>query len=488
NCVINEFYYGIYFRGGSSPKVLNESSIENVTVSDNWHGIYLYAAHYTNLENITSFSNAINGVFLEQSHSNEVHNLNASENTAGIRLYNSRSNNVHDITVSNNIYGIDITSSSSYDNTFDNISAKENFRKDIYFNDVYTCSNTFNNITGSGDREIMIVNESVNIENKILSQLILCNADNSNITNVTIQGSSVYDNNGLFAYYVDNSNFTDITSSNNFIGIKLKGSADYAEHNTFNNLILNNNNGDGIGFEMHDRARYNNLTNITASNTNYGIRLLYGFNNLQDIYFSDASFGIYSDNNSIKNANISNYAGNGISLFSGADSNSFQNITSNNNGGGIRLWSSVSNNNFINITAKENTFYDLFYEPYSIDYCTNSFENVIGSGDREIILTNEGINIENKILSELILCNADNSNITNVTIQGSSVHDNNALYMYFTDNANLTGITSNENRYGIYSVNWGDVSKNNIFEDITVNNNDQYGLYLDYINNTDMIT
>jgi len=487
NCVVNNFRSGIYLEALSSTTI-NHSLIENVTVSDNYYqGIYLKGVDYTHLENITASHNS-NGIYLEQSHSNEVHNLNASENSAGIRLYYSHSNNVQDITVFNNMYGVEISSEGSYDNTFNNIAAKENTWKDIYFDDVYTCSNTFNNITGSGDREIMIVNESVNLENKILSQLILCNADNSNITNVTIQGSSVYNNNGLFAYYVDNSNFTDITSSNNYHGIKLEGGADYAEHNTFNNLILNNNIGGNSGFEMKGRARYNNLTNITAANSTYGIRLLgYGFNNLQDIYFYDASLGIYSDNNSIKNVNVSGCSGSGITLFSGADSNSFQNITSNNNGEGIRLWSSMSDNNFINITTKENWANDIFYEPYSIAYCTNSFENVIGSGDREIILANNGINIENQILSHLILCNADNSNITNVTIQGSSVHDNNALYMYFTDNANLTGITSNDNRYGIYSVNWGDVSKNNIFEDITVNNNDQYGLFLRYVNNSDII-
>ena len=77
NCIVNEFKYGIYLLGYAK---INHSLIENVNVSDNSEGIYLRYSHHTHLENITSFSNSVNGLYLYKSNSNEVHNLNAYEN------------------------------------------------------------------------------------------------------------------------------------------------------------------------------------------------------------------------------------------------------------------------------------------------------------------------------------------------------------------------------------------------------------------------
>jgi len=50
----------------------------------------------------------------------------------------------------------------------------------------------------------------VNLQDEVLSELILCNAYNSNIENVTIEGSATKKNNGLLVIRTDHSNFTNI--------------------------------------------------------------------------------------------------------------------------------------------------------------------------------------------------------------------------------------------------------------------------------------
>ena len=89
----------------------------------------------------------------------------------------------------------------------------------MFISDITQCNNIFENIAGSGGLPIEYYNSSVNLENRKFSQLILCNADNSNLKNITIESNDGIKNNGLFMYYTENSNFTNINSSNNYYGL-----------------------------------------------------------------------------------------------------------------------------------------------------------------------------------------------------------------------------------------------------------------------------
>ena len=84
-----------------------------------------------------------------------------------------------------------------------NATLKENKEQDltIMLTSSTHCVNNIQNITGSGDREIKYVSETTIIENKTLSGLVLCNADGSTFTNITIIGSDSLGNNGIFGVF-----------------------------------------------------------------------------------------------------------------------------------------------------------------------------------------------------------------------------------------------------------------------------------------------
>ena len=50
---------------------------------------------------------------------------------------------------------------------------------------------------------------------------ILCDADNSNLNNITVAGSSTKNNNGLLVFHTSNTNLSNINSSNNYYGITI---------------------------------------------------------------------------------------------------------------------------------------------------------------------------------------------------------------------------------------------------------------------------
>ena len=140
---------------------------------------------------------------------------------------------------------------------------------------------------------------------------------------------------------------------------------------------------------------------------------------------------------------------------------------------GIAIDQSFGNQILTN-NIKENLFFDIDVSIYSDLHCNNIIENNTGSGDRPIKYFNSTASLQNEVLSELILCNADNSHINNVTIIGSETLNNNGLYATRTDNSNFIGINSSNNRVGI----WLDSSSNNTLTGNTANNNEDFGINL----------
>jgi len=690
NCNITDFYYGIYLNNGpNNNSIINSTSynnfqygifllsssnnnqIINSTFNSNNYGIYLSSSSYNSIINSTSYNNSY-GIYLDSSsNNNQIINSTSNSNNYGIYLLSSSYNSIINSTFNSNNYGIYLSSSSynsiinstsynnsrgiylfsSSNNTIINSTLQENSLDFyIYASSDSQCNNYLENIIGSNNLPIKYYNYSVNLANEVLSELILCNADKSNITNITIDASPSLNNNMLAVIRTDNSNFTQINSSYNYFGILLDSSS--------NNQIINSTaNSNSVGIYLYSSSNNRITGGSIASNTNqdyylrnasstnnftstnftaprtiyfYDTTSWFNYNNRTDIelwlktnvsaayitltrnifswskpiikwqenssssitayynltglypnslykiyngsqltytlqtdssgnlnfnltinstsrnitvqyqnceesiyslpytitknntYYclesnfyiagqtaitfaspiqnstldclgfnldgSDAynTYGIYLEgsntkNNTIKNCNITDFYY-GIYLYNGPNNNSILNSTSNSNSlSGIYLYSS-SNNQIINSTLQENLF-DFYIYASSNSQCNNYLENIIGSGNRPIKYFNSSVNLANEVLSELILCNADNSNITNITIDASPSKNNNMLYVILTDNSSFTSINSSYNHYGIYFYS----SSNNTIINSTSNSNSLYGIFLSSSSNNNTI-
>jgi len=192
------------------------------------------------------------------------------------------------------------------------------------------------------------------------------------------------------------------------------------------------------------------------------------------IWLNDSDAG--SDNNTIKDCNISLF-GYGIHL-SYSDNNNISNHTiSDNEFEGVYMLHST-NNRFQNLLLNENSHGDVLLYTASEANCNHVFENITGSGNRTIGFYNSTVNLQDKIFSELILCNADNSILDNITIRGSDTQHNNRLLIVRTDNSSISNINSTQNR-GLLIIRSG----NNTFTNITAVDNVDYDMRLSYSDN-----
>ncbi|RLI90746.1 MAG: hypothetical protein DRO95_05610, partial [Candidatus Altiarchaeales archaeon] len=336
----------------------NSNTLTNITANSNdWPGIHLDSSSSNTLTNITANSNAF-GFYLESSNSNTLTDITANSNGIyGIYLGYSSSNTLSNITANSNTFGFYLDDSSS--NTFTNCTAQENDYLDfyIYASSDSECNNKIENITGSNNLPILYYNSSVTLSNEVLSELVLCNADNSNIENITINASQTKKNNEVYILRTDDSNFTNIVSSDNFNGISILSSSS----NTFTNCTANSNSQYGIEISgssssntftnctansnydsFHiSQSSSNTLTNCTASNSQYGIRMSYN-----------------SDNNTIANSTISGNTDAGLYLDEdGSDDPEYNKIYNClfNNSVNVKIDSGIAEENYFNTTKRLGT-------------------------------------------------------------------------------------------------------------------------------------
>ncbi|MCS7134481.1 MAG: DUF333 domain-containing protein [Candidatus Pacearchaeota archaeon] len=169
---------------------------------------------------------------------------------------------ISNLTISNfsrGIYIYDLQDTDTINISSCNI--ENNTQQDIEFNSLSEsdCDRIFiENVTGSNGNRIAFYNTSVTLKNEIFSQLFLCNADNSSLSNVTISGSEKLQNNGLFVYFTNSSNFSLVNSSNNYIGLSIVSS----ENNTITNSIFDSNE---LGIFLAE-SKNNYIISITAKN------------------------------------------------------------------------------------------------------------------------------------------------------------------------------------------------------------------------------
>ena len=563
--VSNNGGYGIYIFDNSSNITLSDS----IFTSNN-EGLNAIKVKNIKISNTTIYNNVHDGMEFQYSENITIASSNSSNNGVGIYLYYSNGSVIYNTVASNNGEGISLFES-AYNSIYNN-TLTENGEKDLDFSVAtgsyhpYVCNNLIENNTGSGNRDILYYNTSVNLSNTTIAELILCNATNSNIVNVTVMGSDSKKNNGLFGFFVNRSNLTNVNSSGNYQGIYLYASNNntirgattvgselegiylhYSSYNTLRDSTAGNSNWKAI-VEVWQSSS-NLLVNNTVFGTGYyGIRVGWGGNNILEnntvanISGDEGWSGGYgidlttSDGNTLRNNTVTRSYSSGIRLDAGSDTNTLIDntversgdrgiyITSSSDGNkiyssiirkndyGVYIYSSDSTE-VIGNTISENTYYgvwmgdsryntiknnliqengvnyeegkDLYITFYwqGASYCSNTIQNNTGSGNRSILYYDYGVNIGNLTVSELVLCNADRSNVTNVTVLGSS-RKNNGILVQYTENATFRNINSSGNALGISLIE----STNNTIVNSSFNSNRKYGVYLEKSHNNTINT
>ncbi|MHA2068148.1 MAG: NosD domain-containing protein, partial [Candidatus Thorarchaeota archaeon] len=302
--------YGIHIGSATGA---NNNTIRNcANISYFTHGIYIFLSNSNTITNTTTTSNTQNGIYISLGNNNNLTDITSSSNTK---------------------YGTFF--SLNINNTLTNATLQENTEYDFYItlNTLDDCDHTFQNVTGSGGRPIEYYNYSVSIQDKTLSELILCGAGNSNITNVTVMGSDTLKNNMILLERTSNAVLSEINSSYNYYGIFITSGAGF-DSNTLTDITVNNNIKDGIYIYL---GNDNNLSNITASsNTEYGIHIS------RD-----------SDNNTINDSRIENNTLAGIRLAQTSSFDPEYSLIYNNylnNTQNLLIETSITEENYFNTT------------------------------------------------------------------------------------------------------------------------------------------
>ncbi len=294
NCKLTDWdTRGIYLSqstnivGGS---IICDQTIDNVTVSScPDHGIYVDCddGKSMTIKNSDSNNNGLDGFYLSGDFNSGKNliltatNLTAKNNSRyGLRILNADNGNITNITLDNN---------AQFDLFID--TGTQNY-----------CDNVFINITGTGNKPIVYYSSSITLDgwDNNVSEIILCNADNSIINNTQLNN-----NNGLLLVRTENTTITNSNFSSVYYGLYLYSS----NGNTiFGNIIKNNSYGIHLGSSVDSSKIYNNLLNQT-NNILLGGTLANYWNTSKQL-----GTNIYDTNNPYISGNYwTNSSGNGYS-------------------------------------------------------------------------------------------------------------------------------------------------------------------------------
>ena len=239
------------------------------TTSPNTYGIYSDQFN-TSIQNC-NITDWHRGVLINQSDSSQLTNMFFDSNIYGMELLSSSNVRISNSSILNSQWDSDFIISASND---------------------FHCNNELINVNGTDNKPIAFYNYTVDIKNwnNNVSYIILCNADNSIIDNVTMDHVSSLENNGIVLQRTDYTNLTNIYIKD-FSGISIQSS-------TYNRLInvtvLN-----GGSFGIYLNSPNNALTNITVNDSWAGIVLTANNNYVTDskIYGNSQGLRFYGGNN-----------------------------------------------------------------------------------------------------------------------------------------------------------------------------------------------
>jgi parallel beta-helix repeat protein len=463
------------------------------SITGNGSGDGIYLAHVNNviIENcgISNFTNGIN--VYNSSNNSMIGNAIFNNSNIGLSIAINSSNNIlKGNTLNNNNKGILVLNSPNNtllnNSIFNHTTPGLNYGINISFS---SGNNLTSNVINENDYGIFLLNSSNSILNlnSINGNSVgipIFNSDNITITSNLITNNS---NEAILGFIIFNLTIYNNTIDRNNYGIVIYGDeVSLVKGNISKNIIKNHLN-----------------YGISIDSDNYNIENNIIFNNYEGISF------VYT-NNSLITGNVIDYNGDsGIMMSNSFNNTIFLNLIRNNTNRGILVTSNsyLHNISFNNVSGNGVIDIDILVDAGSDKNCNNIIINNTGSGDRPILYYNSSVTIENKTLAELILCNADNSNITNVTVKGGAVR-NNGFVLTRTNNSVISNSTSINNYWGFliksspnntlngtiidnafYSIYVDGSSPNNKFVNVSVVNAypSSYDIYLDNANGTELI-
>jgi len=395
------------------PNSNNNTLTNNTAYNSIQYGFYIYSSSNNTLINNTAYSNSIHGFYLYTSSNNTLTNNTAYNNTQnGFLVYTSSNNTLINNTAYNNTQNGFYLYINSSNNTLFNNTAYNNTQNGFYLRSSSSNNLANNSAYGNGYHGFYLLSSSNN----------------------TLTSNTAY-NNSYHGFYI-------------------------STNSSFNNLTINNAyNNVGIGFYLSTDSNNNNLTNNTANNNIYA-----GFYLLAN-----------SNNNVLTNNSAHNNTQYGFYLLSSSNNTLASNNASNNTYG---FWLDGSQgNNITDSFAQENSQFDLYNNlatGASASFCNNTVSNLTGSGGRPIFYSSVPVSVSGLVLSELILCGAGGSSVTNTTVIGSDTLQNNGFIMIDTNDTNVSDSSSPGNYYGFFMTS----SYGNRFTNDIAYNNSQYGFYL----------
>ncbi|MBD3247304.1 hypothetical protein GF378_01655, partial [Candidatus Pacearchaeota archaeon] len=333
-----------------------------------------------------------------------IKNCKISNFTYGIQMVIPQNSIIHNNTVNNSNYGIRLGDGADfayYNNVTNNIIRNTSYSLDAnyFFN-----GSISNNIIIDNGRGIYISNSKYNTL-----------ANNTLINNT----------NGL--EIISTSNYNEI-EENNISENQEKGiHMDDSDHNTLNKNGITNNSR-GIYIISSD---FNNIINNSIKNSNEtGIEM------------------ISADNLLVQDNNFENNS-KGIEIDSTDDNTISSNIFKDNYNYGIYLQQTYSNNiSFNNFTDNSK---NIEFIITTSNHCDNIIENNTGYMGRDIIYFNStAASFSNKIINQLILCNAAGSSIDNITAIGNNNLENEGFRILdFTDGPSISNSESINHSVGL---------------------------------------
>ncbi|MEM4647924.1 MAG: right-handed parallel beta-helix repeat-containing protein, partial [Candidatus Pacearchaeota archaeon] len=252
NCIITDFYNGIYLASSSNNILTN-----NTASSNRWNGIFLWSSSNNILTNNTASSNWY-GIYLDSSSNNTLRNNNLINNTYNFNIYRTTLENYyHNIDTSNKVNGRPILYLTNKTSSCENIIIDKNYPEgEPGFVGLVGC----NNITV---KDLDLYNNRYGI--------MLVATSNSFIYN-----NSVHNNiDGIWLHLASNNNII----SNNIVfyqdsyGIRIGGheTQEIGCNNTIieNNTVFNN----GIGITPRFGKNYNLIirNNNVSDNNEFNI-------------------------------------------------------------------------------------------------------------------------------------------------------------------------------------------------------------------------
>ena len=301
------------------------------------------------------------------------------------------------------------------------------------------------NNTGYGGYPIYYSNETVSgtLDNQTFADIILCLADDSTLNNVTLVGPASNKQGSLYVEWSDN---VEISNSNftNSNGVYVNYYSNVSVHDNIFRCSA------GLYSGYGNVSFFNNDINCTNQNYGGGVEISGGYSRVFDNNFSNYKDDYY-------------YA---ISL---AGANEIYNNRIDNVSNGIKVFGTGNNVSFNSLTNVKNSLILVYWQYAS--YCNNIIQNNTGYGGYPIYYSNETVSgtLDNQTFADILLCNASNSILNNVTILGDvpvSYSSPGGLHVGFSNNVTLINSTINQG---------GGVSLVLVNDSFIINNNISFG-------------